>query len=107
MKTVIPLRRTVKAVARGVGLIDNEQMRFKTTVHEDNAGALTLSQLEPGRMTPQSKHYAVKYHWFRSHLKENETTIQKIDTKDQKADIFTKGLRKDQFESIRKLLCGW
>ncbi|KAL7555000.1 hypothetical protein ACHAWF_018958 [Thalassiosira exigua] len=30
--------------------------------HEDNVGALLLGQLEPRRMTPRSKHYAVKYH---------------------------------------------
>eukprot|EP00804_Cyclotella_cryptica_P016318 CCRYP_009889-RC/>CCRYP_009889-RC protein AED:0.21 eAED:0.80 QI:0/0/0/1/0/0/3/0/571 len=34
-------------------------------VHEDNVGALTLGHLEPRRMTPRSKHYAIKYHWFR------------------------------------------
>jgi hypothetical protein len=37
-------------------------------IHEDNAGALVLGKLEPRRMTPRSKHYAVKYHWFREHL---------------------------------------
>jgi hypothetical protein len=36
-------------------------------VHEDNIGTLILGQLEPRRMTPRSKHYAVKYHWFREH----------------------------------------
>ena len=33
-------------------------------IHEDNVGALTLGKLEPRRMTPRLKHYAVKYHWF-------------------------------------------
>ncbi len=28
-------------------------------IHKDNVGALTLGKLEPRRMTPRSKHYAV------------------------------------------------
>ena len=38
------------------------QMHIK--IHEDNVGALALGKLEPRRMTPRSKHYALKYHWF-------------------------------------------
>jgi hypothetical protein len=74
---------------------------------EDNNGALSLAKMEPGQMTPCSKHYAVKYHWFRSHLSPNSVNILKIDTNLQKANIFTKGLRVEKFRDIRKLLCGW
>jgi hypothetical protein len=95
------------AVSRGIGLGDDVTTTFKTTVWEDNNGALSLANMEPGRMTPRSKHYAVKYHWFRSHLAPNSVEVQKIDTTLQKADIFTKGLRKEKFWIIRKLLCGW
>ena len=90
-----------------MGIKRSERMEFKTTVWEDNVGALTLANLEPGQMTPRSKHYAVKYHWLQSKLKPNGIVVQKIDTKDQKAALLTKGLRKDPFERIRKLLCGW
>jgi hypothetical protein len=45
---------------------DTAQMHIK--IHDDNAGTLILGQLEPQRMTPCSKHYSVKYHWFREHL---------------------------------------
>jgi hypothetical protein len=69
--------------------------------------ALTLAKLEPGRSTPRSKDYAVKIHWFRSFLKPNHIEIMKIDTKEQRADVLTKGLRPDTFEKTRKLLCGW
>jgi len=50
---------------------------FKITVWEENVGALTLARMEPGRTTPQSKLYAVKYHWFHSHLKPNSVEIEK------------------------------
>ena len=45
---------------------DTADMHIK--VHEDNVGALALGKLEPRRMTPHSKHYAIKYHWFREHI---------------------------------------
>ena len=68
-------------------------------------GALTLANMEPGRMTPRSKFYAIKYHWFCSHLKPNKISVEKI-SKD--ADILinkrTKGLTQATFENIRKLL---
>jgi len=107
MRDVLPFRRLFLAVARAVGLSEETLTAFKTTVWEDNNGALTLANMEPGRMTPRSKHYAIKYHWFRSHLKPNSIEIHKIDTNLQKADIFTKGLRVEKFKSIRQLLCGW
>jgi hypothetical protein len=34
-------------------------------------------------------------------------TIHKIESAEQKADIFTKGLPEATFRAIRKLLCGW
>ena len=59
----------------------------------------------PG-MTPISKHIAIKYHWFRQYIGK-EFVIQKIDSENQKTDIFTKGLQGKIFVNIRKFLCGW
>ena len=63
-------------------------------VHEDNVGALTLACLEPRRMTPRSKHYVIKYHWFHEKVADlsQYITLIKIDTKNQLSDLFTKGL---------------
>jgi hypothetical protein len=60
-------------------------------------------------MTPRSKHFATKYHFFKSHTKENGGVldIKKIDTKDQAADIFTKLLDQTLFTTVRKLVMGW
>ena len=107
MRAVLPFQRILNKILISIGIIDEKIIKFKTTIWEDNVGALTLARLEPGQMTPRSKHYAIKYHWFRSHLKPNKIELHKVDTKEQKADILTKGLRKDLFERIRKLLCGW
>ena len=109
MKDLLPLRRIFETVGEALG-IDNEIITsFKTTVWEDNMGALHLAKLSPGQYTPRSKHYAVKYHWFRSHLSDttNRTSVEHIDSHSQKADVLTKSLTKTTFESIRELLCVW
>ena len=107
MKSVIPFQETVRATALAIGLDENYLTTFKTSVWEDNMGALTLANLEPGQVTPSSKHYAIKFHWFRQFLKPNRVEIHKIATDEQKADILTKGLVEAKFIAIRKLLCGW
>jgi hypothetical protein len=56
-------------------LSDTTEMHVK--IHEDNVGTLILGQLEPRRMTPHSKHYAAKYHWFQEHLIPSKNTVSK------------------------------
>jgi hypothetical protein len=76
-------------------------------MHEDIDGATKLAKMESGKMTPRSKHYGVKYHWFRTKLKPNEIETQRVDITLQKADFLTKALRVKIFEMNRKLSCGW
>ena len=73
-------------------------------VFEDNNGALMLATVP--KLTPRSKHIAVKHWFFREHVGRT-TRIVKVDTKKQKADIFTKALPEKDFKNIRYLLCGW
>ncbi len=75
-------------------------------IHEDNVGALTLGKLEPRRMTPRSKHYAVKYHWFREHIGSRNNQLVKISSSNQLGDLFTKGLSRVLFQGLRKQLLG-
>lgn len=76
-------------------------------IHEDNAGALVLGKLEPLRMTPHSKHYAVKYHWFWEQLLPRNIELVKIASENQLGDIFTKGLGPVAFKRMQKQLMGW
>ena len=83
-----------------------------TTIWEDNVGALTLANLELPQMTPRLKAIGVCYHLFRQYVSQNQgedggIVIKKVDTKDQIADIFTKGLGRQMFERLRKMLAGW
>ena len=107
MREVLPLQDLVKVVAEGCGICSDCLTTFKTTVWEDNMGALTLANLDPGQITTRSKFYDSKVHWFRSHLKPNQIKVTKIDTKAQRADIFTKSCLRDVFERLRKMLMGW
>ncbi len=81
------------------------QMHIK--IHKDNIGALTLGKLEPQQMTPRSKHYAVKYHWFCEHIGPRNIQLVKISSSDQLGDFFTKGLSRVLFQGLRKQLMGW
>ncbi len=76
-------------------------------VHEDNVGTLILGKLEPGRIIPCSKHYAVKYHWFHEQIGPRGVDLVKIATQDQLGDLFTKGLVKISFKQMQKRLMGW
>ena len=83
---------------------------MQSTVFEDNNGALGL--VTSPKLTPQTKHITVKYHFFRFHISDKErdnngVRIQRIDTKEQITDIFTKGLSAETFVYVRKFLLGW
>jgi hypothetical protein len=98
----------VKAVAVGLGLSEDLIATIQSDVWEDNSGALTLAKLEPPRYTPRSKHYALKYHWFRELVYHDDSIrLNKIDTKEQLADILTKSLAGEHFKELRKKLMGW
>jgi len=93
-----------------LGLKVSDTANLHVRIHEDNVGALTLGKLEPRCMTLCSKHYAIKYHWFREQIAPHgprNIELVKISTADQLGDIFTKGLGRVIFERLRKKLMGW
>lgn len=87
--------------------IERDKATKLVIVHEDNEPAIKLANSPLPKITPQSKHFAVKYHWFREKLDEMNVVIQYIKTNFQKVDSFTKGLTKVEFKTKRKLLMGW
>ena len=105
VRALLPLKSLIKEVIDNLG-IDSEKLKFvsSSTIYEDNNGAIVVATSP--RMTPTSKHIAVKYHWFRQQVGK-EFLIQKIESENQKANIFTKGLQGELFVSISKLVCGW
>ena len=49
--------------------------------------------------TPTSNHIAVGYYWFKKHVAKNKL-IQKIESENQKAYIFTKGVQGELFSVL-------
>jgi hypothetical protein len=107
LRAAIPLIEVTTAINNGLKFITTKLLTFKATVHEDNMGALRLSQLESGRNTPHSKFYALKLHWFCSWLKPREIEIVHCSTQDQKADYLTKILGPTLFEACCLLSMRW
>jgi hypothetical protein len=55
LRSVIPLLEVIRYVISSFKVTSDSLLTFKTTVHEDNQGALKLANLEPGRQTPRSQ----------------------------------------------------
>ena len=77
----------------------------QSTVFEDNDACLKLARMP--KLTPRAKHIGIPYHWFRTQIERLEIHIERVDTKNQLADQFTKGLTVDAFHQARKSFTGW
>ncbi|KAL7461142.1 hypothetical protein ACHAXS_001569, partial [Conticribra weissflogii] len=97
----------VDQIGNAVGLSHEETCRMHIKMHEDNAGALTLLTTPPPQYTPRSKHYAIKTNWFCEQIIAYDIKVVKIDTKEQRGDIFTKSLPEAIFKYLRKKIMGW
>ena len=65
---------------------------------EDNQACIHLSK-NPGDFT-KSKHIDTRYHFVREQVEKGTIILNKVDTKDNLADIFTKPLPNAQFNAI-------
>ena len=106
MREILPMRALLQEIGTKLGLNILNTSLVRSTIFEDNMGCLSLVNVP--KMSPKNKYLALKYHFFRSQIGESKGIIAKyVNTKEQKADIFTKGLPEAQFQHIRKLLIGW
>ena len=79
-----------------------EPMRI--SVYEDNKGAIDLAKNSLG--SSNSKHIDVRYNWFRDLAASGDTSVQYLRTEDQHANILTKAIGKESFETDRDFLLG-
>ena len=68
----------------------------------DNQGAKALA--ENDMVSQRSKHIAVKHHFVRACVKEQQLVLQWIPSEENRADIFTKPLGRVKFDRIREQL---
>ena len=85
--------------------IDIELPKIHCTIFEDNNSCIELVKCP--KMRPRTKHIGLKYHHFRSKVKQGMVTIKYVNTQDQIADMFTKALAETQFLYLRKKLNRW
>ena len=104
MRDTIPLMALIGELAV-VLLIIIEKAKVHCTIFEDNNSCIELVKYP--RMRPRTKHIALKYHHFRSKVKEGLITVKRVDTKMQHGDLLTKALEEHQFKHLRKLIMGW
>ena len=72
---------------------------------EDNVCAQTF--VKATKMNVRTKHICTRYHHLREAVRKNILLVERVDTKDQLADIFTKATPKDTFEHLRSSIMGW
>lgn len=65
-------------------------MQNPTKIYCDNAAAIELSKNPVYKFN--TKHIDIKYHYVREVIKNKEIVLEKIDTKENLADIMTKPL---------------
>lgn len=108
-------RSSTEAEYRGVAIATAEVMWIQSLLQElgysktpppilwcDNLGAtyLTVNPIFHAR----TKHIEIDYHFVRERVAANRLKVRFISTKDQLADIFTKGLSSHRFQLLRNKL---
>lgn len=104
MREVIPLISLMGELQTLVPFY-NPTPQVRCKIFEDNRSCIVVA--ESARLTPRTKHIAIKYHHFRSIVKSGQVKIHPINTREQIADIFTKPLDERQFKYLRSLFLHW
>ena len=81
------------------------KLKFFCKVHEDNQSTIRMAKSD--NFTQRTKHIALKYHHFCSHVKNEHIEINYCPTEDQNADLLIKPLADSAFFRLRHMLIGW
>jgi hypothetical protein len=106
MQTLLPLRELFQSLAGSLNIKRNGVTKV-CAIWEDNNAALKLANAQFPNTTLRTKHIAIKYHWFKENIKEGEIEARAIDTKVQKAGLFTKGITTREFQEKHAMIMGW
>jgi hypothetical protein len=99
MRELLPMRELLSELQQYMNIQSKHPIKIRSTVFEDNNGCISVANAP--KMTPRTKHIAVKYHFFKDHIGEEKgMLIKKIESELQLADLFTKGLAQDLFEKL-------
>ncbi len=101
---LIPLTTLMKELHTVFPVYINKP-NFFCKVHEDNWSTTRIKLSD--EFTLQTKHIALKYHHFYSHVNIEHIEISFCLIEDQKADLLTKPLADSAFFRLRQMLIGW
>ena len=104
IRDVIPMISLLEEISL-IHKLPNHKPILHLKVYEDNAGAIEMATNHKYR--PRTKHLNNCIHHFRKYGSSGKIKIQKIESKKQQADIFTKPLAVDLCETLRKKILGW
>ena len=104
LREVLPLMTMMEEINKVFKLHINTP-KFVCTVHEDNQSCIKMAT--GTKFTPRTKHIALKYHHFKTHVKSGRVDIKYKPTHEQLADLLTKPLPNEAFFTLRYMLCGW
>ena len=96
---VLELRDNISLELDSVGLVSK--------IREDNIETQHLDNSKDPPMSSRTNRIGINYHWFRFKIRLDEIEINRIGTKDQRADLFKKGLTRYEFEQKCKLIMVW
>ena len=74
------------------------KVNYPITVKVDNVGAIFMS--ENVTATARSRHIDARFHFIREYIENNEVKIVFVRTKENKADVFTKNTKSEDFKSV-------
>jgi hypothetical protein len=100
---VIPLMTLTKEL-HTIFPVHINKPNFFCKVH-DNQSKIKMATSD--KFTTQTKHIALKYHHFCSHVKNGHIEINYCPTEDQKTDLLTKPLADAAFVRLKHMLIGW
>ena len=85
-----------------IGEIGICQQLEPTTIYEDTQSTICMAKNH--QFHGRSKHISIKYHFVRDQVSKGAVTLRYCPTKDMIADILTKGLSREQFVKLRKII---
>ncbi len=80
----------------------NLPLKEPSTMMEDNNSCIKIA--ENDEFHQRTKHIDLRYHFIRDAIKDRIVRIEKVDSKENIADIFTKPLPRIQFQRLREKL---
>ena len=105
LREAIPIMQTLREMRKKGFPIGNTNSSVYCTVFEDNSGAVEMANHHKYR--PRTKHLNVKLHHFRDYVVRGEVIVKPISSRNQQADLLTKGLNEQDTVRHRRAIMGW